>query len=53
MFLVYTNKMNDFYTFWSICLETGYFIGKITSEYICDRSDKLLETYGGCERTRG
>jgi|UniRef100_A0A6C0DW46 hypothetical protein len=45
--------MNDLYIFWSICLETGYFIGKITSEYICDSSDKLLETYGGCERTRG
>jgi len=53
MFLVYTNKMIDVYTFWSISFERGYFFGKFISEYIFDRSDKFLEAYGGCERTRG
>ena len=45
--------MIDLYTFWSISFERGYFFGKIISEYIFDRSDKLLEAYGGCERAQG
>ena len=44
--------MNDFYIFWSICLETGYLIGKFTSEYIYDHSDNFLEAYSGCESER-